>query len=93
MVGEFGGLGGYHVNEPSNLSDGSISHQSVVIQAVIQAMKQQAAHGVTGGTVWLLEQNEGKGYPCTPWDFICFGMSPTPALNVLAAAAVADDHQ
>ena len=92
MIGEFGAPDGRPETVPLQPSGGSMAHQTAVIQAVIQTMLQESGQGVTGGTVWSLEQNAGGGYPCTPFQLICFGMTATPALQSLATAAAADNR-
>ena len=87
FVGEFGGLDGRPETVPGQPAGGSPQHQAAVIEASVQAMAAEASHGVTGGTVWLLEESAGSGYTCTPWDLICFGQAPLPALQALSADA------
>ncbi len=87
FVGEFGGLDGRPETVPGQPSGGSPAHQAAVIEASVQAMAAEASSGVTGGTAWLLEESAGPGYTCTPWDLICFGQAPLPALQALSSDA------
>lgn len=87
FVGEFGGLDGRTDAAAGTPPGGSLAHQAAVIQATITAIEADRSLGVTGGSVWLLEQNAGSGFTCTAWALLCFGQAPTPALAVLSAGA------
>lgn len=87
FVGEFGSLDGRPETIPFQPSGGSPAHQVAAVEATLEAMVADRAQGVTGGTVWLLEENAGPGYTCTPFELVCFGKAPMPALATLSAAA------
>lgn len=88
FVGEFGGIDGKPPSSPTDPRGGTPGHQAAIIEASSEAMFADRSRGVTGGTIWLLEQNEGKGYPCSSFDLVCFGEPPmTLGLQALAAAA------